>query len=90
MELFEVVDKYCNIRLLKTNCNFRDCDRKPRKEMLILQLDMNTAKKREIISLYLCHEHYAAMEKALEGVVGRFKNGKIYKIAQSDLALFRY
>ena len=90
MELFELVDKHCDIRLLKTNCNFRECGRKPRKEMLVLQLDMNTAKKREIVSLYLCNEHYEAMEKELEGVVGKFKNGKIYKIRQSDMPLFRY
>jgi hypothetical protein len=90
MELFELVDKHCDIRLLKTNCNFRECERKPRKEMLIFRLDMNTAKKKDILSLYLCQEHYAAMEKVLEGIVEKFKNGKIYKIRQSDLPLFRY
>jgi hypothetical protein len=85
MELFDVVDKHCDIRLLRTNCNFRNCSRKPGKEMLILQLDMNTAKRKGIVSLYLCPEHYEEMERVLEGIVGKFKDRKIYKIIQSDL-----
>lgn len=85
MELFDIVTKYCDIRLLKTFCNFRGCEKKPTKEMLIVQIDMNTAKRREIISIYLCQDHYNSMEKALEGVVGKFKNGKIYKIKQNEI-----
>lgn len=84
MELFDIVDKHCNIRLLKTTCNFRDCDKKPGREMLIYQIDMNTAKKKDIVSIYLCPEHYSEMEKLLEGIIGKFKSGKIYKIKRSD------
>jgi hypothetical protein len=87
MELFELVDRHCNIRLLRTSCNFRECGRKPSKEMLIYQIDMHTAKKRDIISLYLCPEHYQEMEKALESVIGRFRAGKIYKIQQEDRSI---
>ena len=84
MELFDVVDRHCNIRFLKTNCNFRLCEKPPEKEMLIFEMTMSTAKKKDIISLYLCQEHYREMEKALDGVIGRFRNGRVYRIKKTD------
>jgi len=85
MELFNLINQHCDIRLLKTSCNFKGCYKKPKKEMLIIQLDMNTVKRKEIISLYLCDEHYTEMEKILGDVVGKFVNGKVYKIKKSDI-----
>jgi len=84
MELFKTVDKYCNIRLLKKRCNFRDCDKKPGKEMLIFETTMNTSRNKDIVSIYLCHEHYSEMEKLLEGVIGKFRAGKVYKIKKDE------
>ncbi|UCC91948.1 MAG: hypothetical protein JSV39_01645, partial [Candidatus Aenigmatarchaeota archaeon] len=80
MELLELVNKYCDIRRLKKNCNFRECGKKPGREMLIFQIDMGTRTKKDIISIYLCSDHFMEMEKLLEGVVNRFKEGKRYVI----------
>ncbi len=82
--LFELVSQHCDIRLLKAGCNFRGCDRKPGSELLVYQMDMATSKKKDMISLYLCPEHYAEMEKLLAEVVERFKAGKTYKIKRPD------
>ena len=84
MELFELVNQHCDIRLLKTGCNFRNCDKTPNRELLIYQIEMATAKKKDIISLYLCPEHYAEMERLLGDVVEKFRGGKTYKIKRSD------
>ena len=84
MELFDLVTQYCDIRLLKTGCNFRSCEKAARMELLVYQIDMITAKKRDIISLYLCPEHYAEMENRLGDVVEKIKSGKIYKIKHSE------
>ncbi|MCK4335866.1 MAG: hypothetical protein KAW40_04050 [Candidatus Aenigmarchaeota archaeon] len=90
MELLEVVNKHCDIRRLKRNCNFRDCEKKPGKEMLIFQVDMDTRTKKDIISIYLCSEHFGKMEKLLEGVVNRFKEGKRYVIKGFDTGFVTY
>jgi hypothetical protein len=84
MELFELVTQYCDIRLLKSNCNFRNCDRAPKMELLVYQIDMIMDKKRDIISLYLCPDHYAEMERRLGEVVEKIKGGKTYKIKHSE------
>ncbi len=90
MELLEIINRYCDIRLLKRNCNFRGCGKKPGKEMLISQVDMDTKTKRDIISLYLCSDHFREMEKRLEGVVNKFRGGKVYVIKGFDIGFVTY
>ena len=90
MELLDVVSKHCDIRRLKRNCNFRDCEKKPGKEMLIFQINMDTRTKKNIISIYLCSDHFTEMEKLLEGVVNRFREGKRYVIKGIDTGFVTY
>ena len=90
MELLDVVNKYCDIRLLKRGCNFRGCEKKPGKEMLIFQVNMNDRTKKDIISLYLCSEHFRTMEKRLEGIVNKFKEGRMYKIKGFNIGFVTY
>jgi len=90
MELLGVVNKHCDIRRLKSNCNFRDCGKKPGKEMLIFQIDMNTRTKKDIISIYLCSDHFTEMEKLLGDIVNRFKAGKRYVIKGFDTGFVTY
>ncbi len=90
MELLGIISEHCDIRKMKSNCNFAGCEKKPGKEMLIFQVDMNTRKKRDIISIYLCSEHYREMEKRLEGVVNKFREGKMYVIKGFDIGFVTY
>lgn len=84
MELFSLINEHCDIRRMKRQCNFRGCDRKPGREMLIFQVDMETRKKKDIASLYLCTDHFKKMENNLEGVVNKFKEGKMYAVKGMD------
>lgn len=84
MELLAAVNKHCDIRKMKGNCNFRGCEKKPGKEMLIFRINMKDRTKKDIISLYLCTEHFSEMERKLEGVVNRFREGKMYGIKEMD------
>jgi hypothetical protein len=90
MELLDVVNEHCDIRRMKANCNFRDCGKKPGKEMLIFQINMDTRTKKNIISIYLCPEHFGEMEKMLENVVNIFKAGKMYRIKGFDIGFVTY
>jgi hypothetical protein len=90
MELFDVVNKYCDIRLLRRNCNFKECEKKPGKEMLIFQINMETRTKKDILSIYLCSDHFMEMEKALKNVVNKFKEGKMYVIKGFDTGFVTY
>jgi hypothetical protein len=89
-DLFDVVNKYCDIRILRRNCNFKDCGKKPGKEMLIFQINMDTRTKKDILSIYLCSEHYREMEKALESVVNKFKEGKMYAVRGFDIGFVTF
>ncbi len=75
---------------MKSGCNFRDCGKKPGKEMLIFQINMDTRTKKDILSIYLCSDHFSEMEKLLEVVVNRFKAGKMYRIKGSDTGFVTY
>ncbi|NIO23100.1 MAG: hypothetical protein GTN38_03690 [Candidatus Aenigmarchaeota archaeon] len=90
MELLELIDKYCDIRRMKRNCNFGKCEKKPGKEMLIFQINMDTRTKKNIISIYLCSDHFREMERCLEGVVNKFKSGKMYRIKGFDIGFVTY
>jgi hypothetical protein len=90
MELLDAVSKHCDIRRMKRNCNFRDCGKKPGKEMLIFQVDMDTRTKKNIMSVYLCSEHFKEMEKNLEGVTNRFREGRMYVIKGIDIGYVTY
>jgi hypothetical protein len=90
MELFQAIGKHCDIRFMKTRCNFRGCEKKPGKEMLIFQIDMDTRTKKDIISVYLCTDHFKDMEKNLEGVVNVFKSGKMYRIKDFDIGFVTF
>lgn len=90
MELLNVVNKHCDIRRMKRNCNFIKCEKKPGKEMLIFQINMDTRTKKDIISIYLCSDHFREMEKLLEGVVNKFKEGKMYRIKGFDTGFVTY
>lgn len=90
MKLIDVVNKHCDIRRLKVNCNFTGCEKKPGKEMLIFQVDMDTRTKKNIISIYLCSDHFSEMEKNLRGVVNKFKEGKMYVIKGIDIGYVTY
>lgn len=90
MELLSAVDKHCDIRRLRSLCNFRGCEKKPGKEMLIFQVNMKDRTKRDVMSIYLCTEHFKEMEKRLEGVVNRFREGRMYGIKGNDIGFVTF
>jgi len=90
MELLDAVSKHCDIRRMKRSCNFGECKKKPGKEMLIFQIDMDTRTKKNILSIYLCSGHFREMERCLEGVVNRFRSGKMYRIKGIDIGFVTY
>ena len=90
MELLGVINKYCEIRRLKKNCNFRECEKKPGKEMLIFQVNMDTRTKKNIISIYLCSEHFKEMENNLKDTVNKFREGKMYVIKGIDIGFVTF
>lgn len=84
MELLDAVSEHCDIRRMKSRCNHRECERKPGKEMLIFQLNMKDRTKKDVMSIYLCSEHFKFMEKKLEGVINKFKEGRMYGMKAND------
>ena len=90
MELLETVNKHCDIRRMRKNCNFRECDKKPGKEMLIFQVSMKDRTKKDVMSIYLCTDHFHQMEKSLEGVINKFKEGKMYVIKSNDIGFVTF
>ncbi|MCD6591372.1 MAG: hypothetical protein J7K72_05370 [Candidatus Aenigmarchaeota archaeon] len=90
MELLEVINRYCDIRLLKTCCNFKGCEKKPGKEMLIFQIDFSTRTKKDLISVYLCSTHYEEIRKNLKDVINKIENGKMLRIKTFDIGFVTY
>ncbi len=63
--ILEFVGKRYDIRKLERKCNFINCNRKPGKEILIYEFDIRTGKKKELLSLYLCSEHFIVARNTL-------------------------
>jgi hypothetical protein len=79
MNILKALEDY-DIKRLKTRCNFKNCKKKPGKEILIYEFDRITSKRRDLISLYLCSTHYKNAEKALPEKLESLKSGgKIIK-----------
>jgi len=90
MELLNAVNQHCDIRRMKSQCNFGECGKKPGKEMLIFQLNMKDRTKKNVMSIYLCRDHFLKMEKNLEGVVNKFKEGKMYGVKSVDIGFVTF
>ena len=90
MEILNAVNEHCDIRRLKSLCNFKDCEKRPGKEMLIFQLNMKDRTKKDTMSLYLCTEHLEIVQKKLEGVLNKFKEGKMYGVKSRDIGFVTF
>ena len=91
MEVLEVVSQHCDIRKLDKICNFRDCQSKPGKEILIYELDRINLKTRELLYLYLCSKHFdRAMETFMVDLDHMRQNSKILRAKVRNMGLVTY
>jgi hypothetical protein len=66
------------LKKLSKTCNTRNCDKAPSKKAIITELDTKTAKKKDLVVLYFCNEHYnGSFKKFFNELINACKAGKI-------------
>jgi len=85
-----LIMKSYDIQKLSRTCNNPGCSRPPAKEITIFEFDARTAKKRGLITLYLCSDHYAGLEDFLNRLKGLCKKGRIIQKEIFDIGCVTY
>ena len=73
----ELIMSSFDIRKLNRSCNAHGCSKPVTKEVSILELDAKVSRKRELVSLYLCGEHFRDLDSFLERLSKACEKGKI-------------
>ena len=69
----KVILSMFDVKKLKNACNFPSCNKKPEKKILVYEYSIK--RRRDLISLYLCKEHFGSINKLLRKI--RQKEPKI-------------
>lgn len=69
MNILDVLIEY-EFRRMRKRCNHLKCGKKPGKELILYELDRISGETKDLISLFLCTEHY---EHALKTLPERLK-----------------
>ncbi|MBN2042986.1 MAG: hypothetical protein JW754_04240 [Candidatus Aenigmarchaeota archaeon] len=87
MNILEVLPEY-EIRRMRSRCNYGNCDKKPSKKLVLFELNRINETSRDLISLFLCTEHY---EKTVQDLPDKLKpiksQGKSIKGRVADIGL---
>jgi len=79
------------IKNLNRRCNFRGCSKSPSKEALLFELDTRSQSRKDIVSLYLCEDHYNVSMKFLLEELNRIcEQGKVVKVEVFDTGCVTY
>ncbi len=57
MNILEVLPEY-EVRRMRSRCNYGNCRKKPGKKLTLFEKDRISGEERDLISLFLCTEHY--------------------------------
>jgi hypothetical protein len=86
MDQREIIASSFDLRKLTKTCNFMGCQKPASVEALIFEVDMETKRRRELASLYLCREHYRAELKGLMDKLNRESGeGKVSRAEVFDI-----
>ena len=77
MDMVSLISKNFDLKNFSRNCNFHGCNRLPTKEATIFEFDPKTQKKRDLVSLYFCTEHYNTSIQKLMKEIKKIINDKI-------------
>ena len=82
--------KSFDIRKLSRTCNTHGCDKPPAKEVNVFEFDAKTAKKRELVTLYLCSNHYNSLDLFLNRLKELCEKGRIIQKEVFDVGCVTY
>ncbi len=87
MNILDILIEY-EVRRMRSRCNHSKCDKKPGKELTLFELNRISGDTKDLISLFLCTDHY---EHALKTLPARLKamrkEGKIIKGRVKDMEI---
>jgi len=66
-----------DLKNFSSNCNFRGCTRLPTKEAIIFEFDPKKGRKRDLVSLHFCEEHYKKSINRLMDEIKRIEKDKL-------------
>jgi len=76
-DLVSFISRNFDLKNFSRNCNYQGCRRLPTKEATIVEMDPCTKRKRDLVSLYFCAEHYNAVMEDLMEKVQNIRSNKI-------------
>ena len=86
MDQREIIAGRFDLRKLTKMCNFLGCQKPASLEALIFEVDLETKKRRELASLYLCREHYRTeLKELMEKLNTERKAGKVNSVEVFDI-----
>lgn len=86
----ELIMKSFDIKKLNRSCNSPGCENPVMKEVGILEFDTRINRKRELVSLYLCNEHYSSLEAFLEKLSSLCEKGKVIEKEVTEMGYLTY
>ena len=81
MERFLFLTGIMDLRKFKSTCNFKSCAAPPSKEVIIKEFDVHRDMKRDVVSLYVCSEHF----KTIAPIIERFNALSTGKIISTEV-----
>ncbi len=87
MNILDVLIEY-EFRRMRTRCNHLKCEKRPGKELTLYELDRISGDTKDLISLFLCTNHY---EHALKTLPERLKvlerRGRVIRGRVKDIGI---
>ncbi len=87
MNILEVLPEY-EVRRMRSRCNHGNCEKKPSKKLTLFEFDRLSERSKDLISLFLCSDHY---EKTIADLPNKLKPikqfGKSIKGRVADIGL---
>jgi hypothetical protein len=89
-ELLLNIENY-DLRKLSKTCNYKDCQKLPSKEVIITETDGKSMKKKDLVSIYFCTEHYNRNIRAvIEKINNSSERGKLIEKKVFDIGYVTY
>ncbi len=76
-DLISHISRNFDLRNFSRSCNIHGCNRLPTKEAVIVEFDPKTGRRRELVSLYFCGEHYNKSIKKIMRDIKKIENTKV-------------
>ena len=87
MNILEALNEY-EVRRMRSRCNYGNCKKRPGRKLTLFELDRVTEKTRDLITLFLCTEHYEmTLQKLPETLKPIRQQGKSIKGRVADIGM---